>query len=138
MAVDYKRSAGTLIYIDGLPVAKVNSFTRTRDVSEEDVTGFEDVQGVAPEQINVLQFIAVAVGETAAMSGISLEGDDGQNALSDAADTGQIVELRQETQAGSGFVFTGFLTSFEETGEIPGTYTWSANFRINSKEKIGS
>jgi len=135
---DYKRSAGTLIYIDGLPVGKVNSFTRTREVSEEDVTGFEDVQGTAPEQINVLQFIAVAVGETAALGGISLEGDDGQDALSDAADSGQIVVIKQETQAGSGFELTGFLTNFEETGEIPGTYTWTANFRVNSKSKIGS
>jgi hypothetical protein len=136
--MDYKRSAGTLIYVDGLPVAKVNSFTRTREVSEEDVTGFEDVQGTAPEQINVLQFIAVAVGETASLAGISIEDDAGQDALNSAADSGQVIVIRQETQAGSGYELTGFLTNFEETGDIPGTYTWTANFRVNSKSKIGS
>jgi hypothetical protein len=136
--MDYKRSAGTLIYVDGLPVAKVNSFTRTREVSEEDVTGFEDVQGDAPEQINVLQFISVAVGETASLAGISIEDDAGQDALNSAADSGKIIVIRQETQAGSGYELTGFLTNFEETGDIPGTYTWTANFRVNSKSKIGS
>ena len=67
--------AGTVIEIDNEVVAKITSFERSVSVSEEDVTGSEDV--VVGTDVLHQQFVAVAVGETATVEGIAIEDDAG-------------------------------------------------------------
>lgn len=131
--------ARTVIQVDNEVVAKVTSFTRSVEISEEDVTGSEDyIPGT-----NVLhqQFVSIAVGETAEVEGIAIESastglDDGQSELRDAAESGQEVTLRHTRNTGYGHLMTGFFTSYEESGSTSEVYKFKGSFRVNTKVEI--
>lgn len=131
--------ARTQIQVDNEVVAKITSFSRSVEISEEDVTGSEDyIPGT-----NVLhqQFVSIAVGETAEIEGIAIESsaaglDDGQSELRDAAEAGQEVTLRHTRMTGYGYTMSGFFTSYEESGSTSEVYKFKGSFRINSKTEI--
>lgn len=126
--------AGTFVEIDGETIAKVTSFQSTSEISEEQVSGSEDTVGEAPDSITKEVYKPVSIGKTAQMEGIYKTESDGQSDLEDASDTGLEVQIRHVRQDGQGHLYTGFFTNYDETGELPGIYTWSAQFRVNDKE----
>lgn len=130
--------AGTVIEIDNEVVAKVTSFERSVSISEEDVTGSEDV--IAGSDVLQQQFVAVAVGETATIEGIAVEDeagpDAGQSALAEAAESGIQVVLKHIRNSGYGKQLTGFFTAYSENGSTSGVYRFSGTFRVNSKTEI--
>jgi hypothetical protein len=131
--------ADTVIEIDEVVVAKVTAFNRAVSIDEEDVTGSEDV--VAGSDVLQKQFVAIAVGETANVEGIAIESADsgldaGQSDLRDAAESGETVVLRHTRATGYGHAFTGFFTSYNESGSTSSVYRFTGAFRINSKEEI--
>ena len=130
---------GTSILIDGVVCAKVTSYTESKSISEEDVTGSEDL--VAGADILDTKFVSISRDKTADIEGIVIEGssdgrDDGQSALKDAADTGAIVVVRHLRATGHGEDNTGFFTKYEESGDTSGVYTFKGSFRINSQETV--
>lgn len=130
--------AGTVIEIDNEVVAKVTSFERSVSISEEDVTGSEDV--IPGTDVLRQQFVSVAVGETATVEGIAVEDDAGpdagQSALAEAAESGTQVVLKHTRNSGYGKQLTGFFTSYSETGSTSGVYRFSGTFRVNSTAEI--
>lgn len=136
MAVKF---AGTIVEVQDQVVAKVTSFNRSVTVSEEDVTGSEDV--VAGTDVLQGQFEAIKVDETAAVEGIAIETaeageDEGQSELKEAAEAGDTVVMRQTRNTGYGYALTGFFTAYNETGATSGTYKFNGTFRVNSKTRI--
>ena len=131
--------ARTVVQVSNETVAKVTSFTRSVEISEEDITGSEDyIPGT-----NVLhqQFASIAVGETAEIEGIAIESssaglDDGQSELRDAAEAGETVTIRQTRHTGHGHTLTGFFTAYEESGSTSEVYKFKGTFRINTKVRI--
>jgi hypothetical protein len=126
--------AGTIVEIDDEVVAKVTAFNRSVNVSEEDITGSEDV--IAGTDILQQQFTAIAKGETATVEGIAIEDattgpNAGQSALREAAETGETVVIKQTKSTGYGKQLTGFFTSYTENGSTSGVYRYSGNFRVN-------
>ncbi len=130
--------AGTIIEVEDEVVAKVTSFTRSLSISEEDVTGAEDV--IAGTDVLQQQFVSIAVGETASVEGVAIEDaggpDAGQSELKDAAEVGATVVLKQTRNTGYGKALTGFFTSYEETGSTSGVYRFSGTFRVNEKVDV--
>jgi len=130
--------AGTVIEIDNEIVAKVTSFERSVSVSEEEVTGSEDV--ITGTDVLQQQFIATAVGETATLEGIAVEDesgpDSGQSALAEAAESGAQVVLKHTRNSGYGEALTGFFTAYSENGAAGGVYRFSGSFRVVSKTQI--
>ncbi len=130
--------AGTVIEVENQVVAKVTSFNRSLSISEEDVTGSEDIKGAS--DVLQQQFVALAVGETANLAGIAIEGlsglDEGQSELRDAADSGETVVLKHTKNNGYGHQLTGFFTSYEETASTAGVYKFSGTFRVNARVDI--
>jgi hypothetical protein len=131
--------AGTVIEVANEVVAKVTSFSRNISVSETEVTGAEDV--IAGTDVLQQQFVAISVGETANIEGIAIESqasgaDIGQSELKDAAESGDVVELKQTRMTGYGVKLTGFFTSYTESGSTSDVYKFSGGFRVNSKEEI--
>lgn len=131
--------AGTVIEIENEVVAKITSFTRAVSVSEEDVTGSEDV--VPGSDVLASQFVSIAVSETADVEGITIESadaglDDGQSELRDAAQSGKTVTMKHTKYNGHGYSMTGFFTSYEESGDTSGVYKFKGSFRINTKVAI--
>jgi hypothetical protein len=130
--------AGTIIEIDDEVVAKVTSFARSVSISEEDITGSEDV--VAGTDVLHQEFTPLAVGETATVEGIAIEDetglDTGQSELRDAAEEGKEVVLKHTRNTDYGHAFTGFFTSYSENASTSGVYKFSGTFRINSKTEI--
>lgn len=128
--------AGTFVEIDGVVVAKITSFQSTSEISEEQVSGSEDTVGTAPNKITKEVYKPVSVGQTAQAEGIYKTSDQGQSDLQDAADTGLEVQIRHVRQDGQGHLYTGFFTNYQESGQLPGIYTWTAQFRVNDKEAV--
>lgn len=128
--------AGTFLEIDGVTVAKITSFQSAIEVSEEQVSGSEDTVGTAPNEIIKEVYKPVSKGETAQTEGIYKTGDQGQSDLEDAAETGLEVQIRHVRQDGKGHLYTGFLTNFQQSGQLSGIYTFSAQFRVNDKEAV--
>jgi hypothetical protein len=131
--------ARTQIQIDDEVVAKITSFSRSVEISEEDVTGSEDY--IAGTNVLHQQFVSIAVGETAEVEGIAIESassglDDGQSELKDSAESGQDVTLRHTRMTGYGYIMSGFFTSYEESGSTSEVYKFKGSFRINSKTEI--
>lgn len=131
--------AETVIEVQSEVVAKVTSFNRSVSISEEDVTGAEDV--IAGSDILHSQFVSIAKGETAAVAGIAVESavsglDSGQSELKDAAEAGEVVTITHTKANGYGSTLTGFFTSYEETGAIGSVYKWSGNFRVNTNVPV--
>ena len=130
--------AGTVIEVDDVVVAKVTSFSREVSISEDDVTGAEDV--VAGTDVLHQQFVSIAVSETAEIEGVAIEGptgpDIGQSDLRTAAESGDEVVLKQTKNTGYGVSLTGFFTSYSEEGTTSGVYRFTGSFRVNSKVDI--
>jgi hypothetical protein len=131
--------AGTILEVDDEVVAKITSFSRAVTISEEDITGSEDV--IAGTDVLHQEFAAIAVGETANLEGIAIESeaegiDAGQSELRDAAESGKEVVLKQTRNTGYGQAMTGFFTSYNESGSTSGVYRFTGAFRINSKVEL--
>lgn len=131
--------ARTVVEIDGEVVAKVTSWTNTAETAEEDITGAEDY--IAGTNVLGEQYASISVGKTAEMEGIAIEDantglDDGQSALKEAGTTGATVTVRKTNHNGFGYLYTGFFTSYEETGSTSEVYKWSGSYRINSEAAI--
>jgi hypothetical protein len=131
--------ANTIVTVDSEVVSKVTSFNKKTSVSEENITGSEDV--VPGTDVLHEVFTSIAVNETADVEGISIESeengpDDGQSELQDAVDEGKIVTLTSTKSTGYGWTLSGFFTSYEEGADTSGVYKWKATFRINSKIQI--
>jgi len=130
-----RRFAGTVIKVNDKVLAKVTSFSRSKDFNEADVTGAEDL--TEGGQILQQKFISVSVGETVTLEGIAISEDEGQSELADVADRGVEAVLEQTGPDGYGYKMTGYFTSYEESGSISeGVYTFSATFRVNEKEAL--
>lgn len=130
---------GTTISVESEIVAKITAFSRALKISEEDITGAEDTIAGTDVLHNV--FTAISVDETASIEGIAIETassglDDGQSELRDAAEHGEIVEVRQVRNTGYGWLLSGFFTSYEEEGDSSGPYKFKGDFRVNSKTEI--
>lgn len=123
--------AGASIKIDNDVVGLVTSAEETINVDEVEVTGVEDTSGTAPDEISAKKYRPVGVDQVVSLSGIYKPGDDGQEALKDAALTGAEVDLEVIDQAGFGGDYTGFLTNFVKTGALAGVITFTATFRVN-------
>ncbi len=131
--------AKTVIQIQSETVAKVTSFKRAVEISEEDVTGSEDY--IAGTDVLGQQFVSIAVGQTADVEGIAIESavtglDDGQSELRDAAEHGETVTMKYTRFTGYGYTFTGFFTKYEESGSTSEVYKFKGSFRINTKVEI--
>lgn len=131
--------ANTVVTVDSEVVSKVTSFNKKTSVSEENITGSEDV--VPGTDVLHEVFTSIAVNETADVEGISIESeesgpDDGQSELQDAVDEGKIITLTSTKNTGYGWTLSGFFTSYEEGADTSGVYKWKATFRINSKTQI--
>lgn len=131
--------AKTEIQVDSEIVAKITKFSRSVEISEEDVTGSEDY--IAGTDVLHQQFVSIAVGETAEVEGIAIESattglNDGQSELKEAAETGKIVTMRHTRATGYGYNMVGFFTNYEESGSTSETYKFKGSFRINSKTEI--
>ena len=137
--MDEVKFAETILEVQDEVVAKITSFNRNVTISEEDVTGAEDV--IAGSDILHSQFVSIAKGETAAVAGIAIESavaglDAGQSELKDAAETGEIVSIKHTKANGYGNNMTGFFTSYEETGSVGSVYKFSGSFRVNTNVPI--
>lgn len=131
--------AGTRISVDNEVVAKVTNFNRSVSISEENITGSEDY--IPGTDVLHERFTAIAVSETAAVEGITIEKspgglDDGQSELKDAAETGKIVTIRNVKSNGYGWVLTGFFTAYSEEGDTTKVYRFKSTFRVNAKTEI--
>lgn len=136
---DEIKFGNTVVQVDNEIVSKVTSFNTKTDVSEEEITGSEDV--VAGTNVLFSKFTAIKVGKTADMEGIAIESssagrDDGQSELQDAVDTGKLVTVRCTRNTGYGWLLSGFFTSYEEGADTSGVYKWKASFRVNQKTEI--
>ena len=130
-----QKFAGTIVTVDTATVGKVTAFNRAITVGEAEVTGSEDL--VAGGDIVQQQFVSTQVGETATVEGVSLQGDEGQSELYEAASSGATVALKQTKADGSGVTLSGFFTAYAENGGLSaGIYTWSGTFRVNEKTPI--
>ena len=136
---DEVKFADTVVEIDDVVVAKITAFNRAVSISEEDVTSAEDT--IAGTDVLHQQFVSIAVGETANVEGVAVESagaglDVGQSDLRDAAESGAAVVMRHTRNTGYGHAFTGFFTSYNESGSTSGVYRFTGAFRINSKVEI--
>ena len=136
---DEIKFAETVVEVESEVVAKITSFNRSVSISEEDVTGAEDV--IAGSDILQSKFVSIAKGETAAVAGIAVESavdgmDDGQSELRDSAEAGEIITMTHTKANGYGRTLTGFFTSYEETGSVGSVYKFSGNFRVNTNVPI--
>ena len=129
----------TILEVNNEVVGKVTSFARALTVSEEDVTGSEDV--IPGSNVLHQQFVSIAVGETATIEGITMESqaegpDVGQSELRDAAEAGDIVTITHTKNTGYGQTLTGFFTAYNESGSTTAVYRFTGTFRVNSKVDI--
>lgn len=130
-----KKFAGTRVEVNGQIVAKLTSFTHSLEVEEADVTGLGDT--VEGGGVFRQKFIAASVGETVSMEGIALLEDDGQSELKRVSELGQEAVIKHTDASGSGYALTGFFTTYEEEGSVSeGIYTFSGEFRVNTKLMI--
>jgi len=131
--------AGTTVLVEGLVLAKVTAFNNDTSISEEDVTGAENV--IPGTDVLHGEFTPIAVNETAAIEGITIETplagrDVGQSELKDAAEKGKIITIRRVRNTGYGEILNGFFTAYNETGDVSGVYKFKSTFRVNSKTEI--
>jgi len=131
--------ANTVVEVNSQVVAKVTAFNRNVSVSEENITGSEDV--VSGQDVLQSVFASIAVEETASIEGIAIEDpssglDVGQSELRDAAETGATVTVAHTRSTGYGWTLTGFFTAYAETGSTAGVYKFTGTFRVNSKVEI--
>lgn len=134
--------ANAVIKIDTVVVAKVTSARRNVSLQEVEVTGAEDVSGILVDE----QFEPVSIGETIDIEGIYVSGagegtptrlEPGQEDLEAAMEAGTAVVLQVLDQNGAGFDYTGFFTSYSESGAVKDVWKFSASLRVNSKTTVG-
>jgi len=131
--------ANTVVEVESQVVANVTAFNRNISVSEENITGSEDV--VVGQDVLQSEFASIAVEETATIEGVAIEDsgtglDVGQSELRDAAETGATVTVTHTRSTGYGWSLSGFFTAYAETGSTAGVYRFSGTFRVNSKTEI--
>lgn len=127
--------ANTTIEIDNKLVAKITSYSRGVETGEENTSGSENynIESYALKDL----FSSLTVGETLDLEGIAIEVTSiGQSDLKDAASMGQSVNLIIINDYGTGYIFDGFFTSYEENGSTSEVYKFKGSFRINSKSDV--
>lgn len=130
-----RRFAGTTIKIDSVAVAKITSWGEDNSTAETDVTGAEDV--VVGTEILQTKMEPTAISSTVNFAGIEVIGDTGQSDVEDAFGEGTQVVITRLYNDGSGYDYTGFLTSYNRTGSIgDAVYKFTSTFRINSKVAV--
>jgi hypothetical protein len=130
-----RRFAGTTIKIDSVTVAKITSWGEDNSTAETDVTGAEDV--VVGTEILQTKMEPTAISSTVNFAGIEVIGDTGQSDVEDAFGEGTEVVITRLYNDGSGYDYTGFLTSYNRTGSIgDAVYKFTSTFRINSKVAV--
>lgn len=130
-----RRFAGTTIKIDSVTVAKITSWGEDNSTAETDVTGAEDV--VVGTEILQTKMEPTAISSTVNFAGIEVIGDTGQSDVEDAFGEGTQVVITRLYNDGSGYDYTGFLTSYNRTGSIgDAVYKFTSTFRINSKVAV--
>lgn len=130
-----RRFAGTTIKIDGVSVAKITSWGEDNSTAETDVTGAEDV--VVGTEILQTKMEPTAISSTVNFAGIEVIGDTGQSDVEDAFGEGTEVVITRLYNDGTGYDYTGFLTSYNRTGSIgDAVYKFTSTFRINSKVAV--
>jgi hypothetical protein len=130
-----RRFAGTTIKIDSVTVAKITSWGEDNSTAETDVTGAEDI--VAGTEILQTKMEPTAISSTVNFAGIEVIGDTGQSDVEDAFGEGTQVVITRLYNDGSGYDYTGFLTSYNRTGSIgDAVYKFTSTFRINSKVAV--
>lgn len=125
MAFEGKAVSGITITVDAVTVAKITSLTKSTNVTETEVTGTEDA--ISGSTAVFQQFTPTAVGKTMQFGGIAIANNSGQSVLQAAVDDADDVVL-----VAAGTTATGFFTQYEETGQLPGVFTFTASFRVNS------
>ena len=130
--------AGAVIEINNEVVAKVTSYSRAVSIAEENVTGVEDV--IPGTDVLHELYVSISVGETVSIEGIAIEDaaglDSGQSELRDAAESGQMVDLRHVRNTGFGQLLGGFFTAYEESADTSGVYKFSGTMRVNTNTEI--
>jgi hypothetical protein len=130
-----RRVAGFTATIGSDEIAVILGYEIAQEISEEEVSGLADTVGDPP--IISEQYLAQSVGKTAALNGIAVVDDDGQNAVETAAGTGAVVTLEYRYDDESGYDLQGFFTNFTRTGDKgEATEKFSANFRVNTKTAV--
>lgn len=139
-----KRVAGFTIGDGTNTFANITSYELNTEVAEEEVSGLNDTVGSPP--ILSEKYLAVSVGRTASMSGVSFTGDgtSGTGPSSAAiqaflanAETGAVITAEYRYTDGSGYDLEGFFTSFNFTGDKgEATEKFSGTFRVNSKTEV--
>jgi len=129
----------TVVEIDDVVIAKITSWTASSEISEEDVTGSEDV--VAGSNVLSQVYTPIAVSKTCEVEGIVIESesvgrDYGQSALKTAADSGKMVTVKETRNTGHGNASTGFFTSYEESASTSEVYKFKGTFRVNETTPI--
>jgi hypothetical protein len=129
----------TVIEIDDVVVAKITSYNASSEISEEDITGSEDV--VPGTNVLSQQFTPIAIAKTCEVEGIVIESgvtgrDYGQSALKTAADSGKVVTVKETRNTGFGAASVGFFTAYEENASTSEVYKFKGTFRVNSVTTI--
>ena len=126
-----RRFAGTTVKIDSVTVAKITSWGRDSSTAETDVTGSEDV--VAGTEILQTKMEPTGISTTINFAGIEVIGDTGQSDVETAFGEGTEVVITQLYNDGTGKDYTGFLTSYNQSGSVgDAVYKFTATFRVNS------
>ena len=130
-----RRFAGTTLKIDTVTIAKITSWGKDSSTAETDVTGSEDI--VVGTEMLQTKYEPVAISTTINFGGIEVVGDTGQSDVEDAFGEGTEVVISQMYNDGSGWDYTGFLTSYNQTGSVgDAVYKFTAAFRVNSVAAI--
>lgn len=128
-----KRSIGTKIEIGANVIADLRSIGSPSISQEEiDVTTLDSVGGYR-------EFIAgfKDPGELT-VSGFFVPTDQGQEALYDALDTGDLQEFKitYPPELGATWEFDGFVTAFNVTAEVEGAIEFEATIRVSGKPTL--
>lgn len=133
-----KPFAGSVIKIDGVVVARVNSVRRSGTASVADVTGAENVSG----DLAVIQRKTTSREYQLEIAGITLEGsgpielEPGQSALKVAFEAGTEVVLQTLDANGKGHDDTSLITAYNQEAAVGDVYKFSATLVVNSTATV--
>lgn len=134
---EQKRSAGFTIHIGTDEVGCVTGWELGLEANEEEISCLSDTVGNPP--VIEEKYIVTSVNKTAALNGVSLFDDAGQNALFTAANTGATVSLEYRYYDGSGFDLEGQFQSFSLTGSKDQfAETFTGQFRVNELTEVSA
>jgi hypothetical protein len=132
-----RRTAGMTVEVDNSLVARLTSFGNSISVSEEMISGAGDT--TTEDNAIIEKYIPLSVGETANVGGITLKTDVGRAKIEEVIGaTEENVVVKHRYEDGSGTDYTGFFTNFENTGELPNVFRFTAQFRVNSKTAVAA